>query len=140
MAHCVYASERKSLFNDNWQFHLTDGLTKAQSVDAIGDSCWQDVRLPHDWSILHPFDRNAAPGNDGGYMPAGLAWYRKDLDIKKVPSDRTVKLYFEGAYERPEVYVNGEYAGGHPYGYTSFFVDITPYLRKGNNSIAVCWT
>lgn len=131
------ASGRKSLFNDNWQFHLTDSLTSPRSVGAIADSRWQDVRLPHDWSILHPFDRKAAPGNDGGYLPAGLAWYRTDLDMKKLSRDRKVKLYFEGAYERPEVYVNGQLAGSHPYGYTSFFVDITPYLRKGSNAIAV---
>ena len=48
-----------------------------------------------------------------------------------------LKLYFEGVYEKSEVYVNGHLAGGHPYGYTSFFVDITPYLKDGKNEIAV---
>ena len=65
-----YAEGRKTLFNDNWKFHLTDSLTVNQSVGSIDEERWQDVRLPHDWSVLLPFDRNAIPGNDGGYLPA----------------------------------------------------------------------
>lgn len=132
-----YAEGRKTLFNDNWKFHLTDSLTVNQSVDSIADERWQDVRLPHDWSVLQPFDRNAIPGNDGGYLPAGTAWYVKDFNLKNLSRERKIKLYFEGVYERSEVYVNGKRAGGHPYGYSSFFVDITPFLKKGTNRIAV---
>lgn len=128
---------RKTFFNDNWKFHLTDSLTAGTPIEKIPVSKWQNVRLPHDWSIQKPFDRNAAPGNDGGYLPAGLGWYQTNLKVGKLSSDRVFKLYFEGAYERPEVYVNGHFAGSHPYGYTSFYVDITPYLKKGNNKIAV---
>lgn len=131
------ADGRKTLFNNNWKFHLTDSLTALMPVEKIQGSKWQDVRLPHDWSILQPFNKNAAPGNDGGYLPAGMAWYKTSLKLGKIPSDRVLKLYFEGAYERPEVYVNGHLAGSHPYGYTSFYVDITPYLKKGDNNIAV---
>lgn len=133
----VDANGRKSLLNEGWQFYLTDSVTAKQPLEKIETMEWTDVVLPHDWSILRPFDRNAAPGNDGGYLPAGKGWYRTSLDMKKLPKDRRVKLYFEGVYERSEVYVNGKLAGGHPYGYTSFFVDITPYLKKGKNEIAV---
>lgn len=131
------ANQRKKLFNDGWRFHLADSITLKENYKAIPENRWTDVVLPHDWSILMPFNRNAAPGNDGGYLPAGLGWYKKTLNIGKLPEGRVVKLYFEGAYERPEVYVNEQLAGGHPYGYTSFFVDITPYLKKGENEIAV---
>lgn len=131
------ATERKMLMNDNWQFHLANIVTNGLSVDNIADSLWSDITLPHDWSIRLPFDRNAAPGNDGGYLAAGTGWYRTVLHLKELPADRKFKLYFEGVYERSEVYVNGQLAGGHPYGYTSFFVDITPYLKKGENRIAV---
>lgn len=131
------ASERKTLFNDNWQFHLTNSLTVDMPVSAITDSLWQDVRLPHDWSVSLPFDRNATTGNDGGYLPAGTAWYRTDFNLKELASNRRIELYFEGVYEKSEVYVNGKLAGGHPYGYTSFFVDITPFLKKGKNEISV---
>lgn len=130
-------NERKSLFNEGWKFYLTDSVTVDRSAGDIPDSLWQDVRLPHDWSILLPFDRNAPSGNDGGYLPGGTAWYHTDLNLKQVPTDRKLKLYFEGIYERSEIYVNDKLAGGHPYGYTSFFVDITPFLKKGDNRIAV---
>lgn len=63
------ASGRKTLFNDGWQFNLTDSLTVGMPVGAIADSLWQDIRLPHDWSVTLPFNRNAARGNDGGYLP-----------------------------------------------------------------------
>lgn len=131
------ASERKTLFNDNWQFHLTDSRTADKRAESIADSLWHDVTLPHDWSVTLPFDRNAATGNDGAYLPAGTAWYRTDLNLKKIPAARRMELYFEGVYEKSEVYVNGRLAGGHPYGYTSFFVDITPFLKKGVNRIEV---
>lgn len=131
------ASERKTLFNDNWQFHLTDSRTADKRAESIADSLWHDVTLPHDWSVTLPFDRNAATGNDGAYLPAGTAWYRTDLNLKKIPAGRRMELYFEGVYEKSEVYVNGRLAGGHPYGYTSFFVDITPFLKKGVNRIEV---
>lgn len=65
----ISASGRKTLFNDGWQFHLTDSLTVGMPVGTIADSLWQDIRLPHDWSVTLPFDRNAARGNDGGYLP-----------------------------------------------------------------------
>lgn len=136
-ASATAAAERGTLFNDNWQFHLTDSLTADSKAESIADSLWLDVTLPHDWSVTLPFDRNAAAGNDGGYLPAGSAWYRTGLRLKKLPAHRRIELYFEGVYENSEVYVNGTLAGGHPYGYTSFFVDITPYLKRGMNRIAV---
>lgn len=119
---------RKTLMNAGWQFAL------AQTMPADG---WTDVTLPHDWSIGLPFSREAAPGNDGGYLPGGTGWYRTTLAIARPADGKRRRLYFEGVYERSEVYVNGRLAGGHPYGYTSFFVDITPYIRKGHNEIAV---
>lgn len=131
------ASERKRLFNDGWRFHLTDSNTCEMPLEMIPDNLWKDICLPHDWSILYPFDRNAATGNDGGYLSAGTGWYQTDLKLEKPAAGRKFKLYFEGVYEHSEVYVNGQFAGGHPYGYTSFFVDITPYLKKGDNRIAV---
>lgn len=130
-------SASRRLINNGWRFHLTDSVTFNMQPEAIADSLWSDVRLPHDWSIRLHFSREAAPGNDGGYLPAGKGWYKTVLDIPKLPADRMLKLYFEGVYEKSEVYVNGHPAGGHPYGYTSFFVDITPYLKAGNNEIMV---
>lgn len=133
----VYASAytNSTKFNDNWRF-LHGDVADAKNPD-FNDSGWSCVSLPHDWSIVLPFDQNAPSGNDGGYLPTGIGWYRNTLRVPKTQLDIKRKLYFEGIYMNSEVYVNGQFAGGHPYGYSSFYVDLTPYLKEGNNSIAI---
>lgn len=113
-----YASLRTDKFNDNWAFYLGD-CQDAEKAE-FDDSKWKRLSLPHDWSISQPFDKDVAVGNDGGYLPAGIGWYRKTLNIPEGTLDRKRKLYFEGVYMDSEVYVNGKRAGGHPYGYSSF--------------------
>lgn len=129
------AGERKALFNDGWTFSLAADST-AISND-FNDSGWQRLTLPHDWSILQPFDKDYPAGNDGGYLPTGTGWYRKTFNITSKELERKHSIYFEGAYMNTDVYVNGHKAGTNPYGYSSFFVDITPYLQEGKNTVAV---
>lgn len=118
---------RKQLLNDQWQFVLNDSnFAKAQAVT-----------LPHDWSIQQRFDVNAPTGNDGAYLPAGKGWYRRQLTLGKAYEGKKVRLYFEGVYMNPHVYVNGQLAGGWPYGYSAFWVDATPYIKIGQNEIVV---
>ena len=118
---------RKMLFNDDWVFCLKDSnFAQARRVD-----------LPHDWSILQRFDRKAPAGNDGGYLPTGRGWYRKQFTVGEDRVGKRLRLYFEGVYMNACVYVNGHLAGGWPYGYTSFWVDMTPYVRKGLNEVVV---
>ena len=118
---------RKQLLNDGWQFCLNDSdFAKAQAVT-----------LPHDWSIGLRFDRETAAGNDGAYLPTGRGWYRKQLVLGKDYEGKRLRLYFEGVYMNARVYVNGQLAGGWPYGYTSFWVDATPFLKIGKNEIVV---
>ncbi|MBQ7495705.1 MAG: DUF4982 domain-containing protein [Bacteroidaceae bacterium] len=128
-AGCMTAAtpERKQLFDADWQFALND------------TSRWRTVNLPHDWSIEGAFDKDAPAGNDGAYLPTGVGWYRKKIIIKneELIIDKRLRLYFEGVYMNAEVYVNGQRAGGHPYGYSSFFVDITPYINLGVNTVEV---
>ncbi len=119
--------DRKQLLNDNWQFCLNDSdFTKSESVT-----------LPHDWSIQQRFDRETAAGNDGAYLPTGRGWYHKTLTLGKEYSGKRLRLYFEGVYMNSKVYVNGQLAGGWPYGYSSFWVDVTPYVKIGKNEIVV---
>lgn len=125
------AAERSRLVNDGWEFALC-----ADSA-LPSDAGWRIVNLPHDWSVEQPFDKAAPAGNDGAYLPAGTGWYRRSVDIAPESIGRKFKLYFEGAYMSSDVYVNGHRAGGHPYGYSSFFVDITPYVKAGKNTVAV---
>ena len=115
----------RTSLNDGWLFTLNDS---AQSI----------VDLPHDWSVLQPFDRDAAPGNDGAYLPAGVGRYEKIISLAQVPTDGSrIMLYFEGVYERAKVYVNDFQVTMRPYGYSSFRVDVTPYIHVGDNNIKV---
>ncbi len=116
---------RKQLFDADWQF----------SQDSTK---WRTVNLPHDWSIEGNFDKDAPAGNDGAYLPTGKGWYRKGFRVESLKfKEKKLRLYFEGVYMNAEVYVNGQRAGGHPYGYSSFFVDITPYVKTGQNEVEV---
>ena len=127
IAHAARDIPRRELLNDGWAFCLNDSnFAEAQSVT-----------LPHDWSILQRFDRDAPAGNDGAYLPTGRGWYRKQLNLSADYAGKRVRLYFEGVYMNARVWVNGHEAGGWPYGYSSFWVDATPYVKTGQNEIVV---
>ena len=105
----------KQLFDNGWKFTHAG---KTISVD-----------LPHDWAISYASDptAEATNGTDGGWYPGGKGEYRK---MFATPKGEIVKLHFEGVYQKAEVFINGQKAGQHAYGYTPFTVDITPYLYK----------
>ena len=121
-------------FDASWKFFLgDDSLAQGKTYN---DAKWRTLTLPHDWSIEQAIDRQAPAGNDGGYYPTGIGWYRKNF---KLPASYRkgdkVQLYFEGVYMNSSVYVNGRLVGGHPYGYTSFFCDITDAVVPGKNNV-----
>lgn len=127
---------RKQLFDNEWKFSAGD-FTDAQE-DNFDDSGWRKLDLPHDWSIEGIIDLKNPMGNDGGYFPAGIGWYRKSFLVPADLKDKKISIYFEGVYMNSEVSINGKSIGFHPYGYTSFRYDITPYLNYGSrNTIAV---
>lgn len=103
------------------------------------DSKWQRIDLPHDWDIYHAPKADVPTGNGGGYYPAGIGWYRKtfkDTDLKTGKGE-TLWLHFEGVYQNSQVYVNGTLVGTHFYGYTPFKLNISPYIKKGVNTVTV---
>ena len=109
------AQTNQTLFDDGWTFSQ-DGKTIS-------------VNLPHDWDIYTaPNPESGATGTGGGWYAAGKGEYRKKF---ATPKGEIVKLHFEGVYQKAEVYVNGQKAGQHGYGYTPFTIDVTPYLFKG---------
>ena len=101
------------------------------------DSGWQHVTLPHDWAITGPFDRNGS-GGMGRLPSAGVGWYRKKLII---PASDTGKCFFldvDGAMSYAAVWINGQLAGGWPYGYASWRIDLTPFIMPGKvNQLAI---
>jgi beta-galactosidase len=128
-------SERKSKIDFDWKFRLGDEPDASQQ--NFNDSIWRELDLPHDWSIEGNFDAKHAMGNDGGYLPAGIGWYRKVLNITADQKDKKLNLYFEGVYMNAEVFINGTSLGTRPYGFSSFFYDISSYVKVGHNIIAV---
>lgn len=121
------------LFNNGWKFKLGDD--QAAVTSDYDDSRWQNVTLPHDWSVKGTLSPDLASCT--GYLPAGIAWYRKTFDGSQFTADQ-VYIYFEGVYNRSTVYLNGHELGHRPNGYISFAYDLTPYLnRDGENTLAV---
>ncbi len=122
-------------FDKNWAFHLGD-MAGAQAVD-FDASAWPLVHAPHDWSISGPFDPEAPSGGGGGYLPGGTGWYRKTIFLDEADLERRTALEFDGVYKNCDAWINGFHLGFHPYGYTSFTYDLSPYLRAGENVLAL---
>ena len=130
------------LFDFDWKF-LRGDAAEAHSPD-FDDASWRNIDLPHDWSIEDipgtgsPLDPNAIGGIDMGYFVGGTGWYRKTFDLPEDLKTKQFFLLFEGVYMDSEIWINGEQLGRHPYGYTSFWFDITDKLNFGEkNLIAV---
>ena len=120
--------------NDNWKFTLQD-TPDAQNA-TYNDSKWQSVNVPHDWSVEGRLSPTLASCT--GFLPGGIGWYRKTLNIPSTKQGEKVYLYFEGVYNRSEVFINGHSLGKRPNGYISFAYDATPFVKYGaDNSIAV---
>jgi beta-galactosidase len=101
------------------------------------DSSWRAVDLPHDWAIEGPF--SAEGGGGMGRLPsAGVGWYRRKIDIPAADAGKRIFLDVDGAMSYAAVWVNGQLAGGWPYGYASWRLDLTPYLKPGGaNQLAI---
>jgi beta-galactosidase len=123
-------------FNKDWFFKKGE-QTEDVTLPDFSDSEWEPVRLPHDWAIAGPFD----PAGDGstGKLPwKGVGWYRKRFILDADYAGRSVYFDFDGVMAFPRVYINGQIVGEWDYGYSSFRVDATPYVRFGEpNLIAV---
>jgi beta-galactosidase len=107
----------------------------------FNDKGWKDIRLPHDWAIGGPFykEGNAIVGGGMGRLPIqGVAWYRRKLAISKADSGKSIYLDIDGAMSYAMVWLNGTLVGGWPYGYNSFRLDLTPYIKPGgDNQLAI---
>lgn len=124
-------------FDKSWRFIKQD----APGADnpAFDDSQWRKLDVPHDWSIEGPYDQNNPTGSGGGYLPAGIGWYRKSFTMDAADAKRKVSIEFDGVMSNSEVWINGFYLGKRPYGYVSFAYDMTGHLNFGGkpNIIAV---
>jgi beta-galactosidase len=124
------APRERQLFDNGWRFHLGD-VGQGQST-ALADRGWRPVDLPHDWSIEGPYSPKNASGT--GFLPGGIAWYRKTFQLPVSMRGRKVSIRFDGVYRDSTVWINGVLLGSRPYGYSTFEYDLTPHLRLGGPS------
>ncbi|MEG1546438.1 MAG: beta-galactosidase, partial [Bacteroides sp.] len=140
-------------FEKDWKFSRLDN--PAFSSPDYNDKQWQTVTVPHDWAIYGPFssqnDKQKVAiaqdgqketlehaGRTGGLPFVGVGWYRRSFEVPAFSKGKKATLVFDGAMSHARVYVNGKEAGYWPYGYNSFYLDVTPFLNaNGKNTLAV---
>ena len=128
-----------------WRFTRDDNSNFSEV--GFNDSSWESVRVPHDWAIYGPFDKNndihrmaivqdgqtsaiEHYGRTGGLPFTGVGWYRNSFSVPDFEHGKKVTIKFDGAMSNAKVYVNGKEAGFWPYGYNTFHFDITDLINS----------
>ena len=144
IAFTAYGERRVTTLNYGWEF---------KKGDAAAESAWQNVRIPHDWAIYGPFDRDndlqkvaveqngeteetVKTGRTGGLPFIGKGTYRTTFEVPDT-AGRNVALVFDGAMSNAHVKVNGKEVAYWPYGYNSFYADVTDAVKPGDNDMVV---
>jgi len=112
--------------------NLGDGV--AYVAATFDDASWQRVELPHDYAIAGPFT-DSISSSMGSLPSPGVAWYRKRLAIPASQAGKSVFLELDGAMSYSMVWVNGQFVGGWPYGYSSFSLNLTPHIQAGQDNV-----
>jgi beta-galactosidase len=120
-------------FDADWRFFKGDAV--GAEVCGFDDSSWRKLDVPHDWSIEGPFDPKNPTGGAGGFLPAGVGWYRKHFTLMPAYKDRRVSIEFDGVMANSDVWINGFHLGKRPYGYVSFVYDLTGHLNFDKDNI-----
>lgn len=135
---------RVTTLNEGWEFSKGDAQSATQ---------WERVRVPHDWAIYGPFDRDndlqkvaveqngekeetVKTGRTGGLPFIGKGTYRTSFELAEV-AERNITLVFDGAMSNAHVSINGKEVAYWPYGYNSFYVDVTEAVKAGSNEMVV---
>jgi beta-galactosidase len=103
-------------------------------LPSVSDNNWRSLDLPHDWAIEGPFSDTLE--NNTGLLPwKGIGWYRKHFVVSENDKNKRIYVDFDGAMANAKIWLNGKYVGEWPYGYTSFRLDLTPYVIIGKENI-----
>ena len=148
------ARSRES-FNQGWRFArfgtMPDGTRRLEpgskamenppqrvagspEAPAFDDRAWRKLDVPHDWGIEGPFRLELA-GETGKLPWRGIGWYRKHFTLPAADAGKRVFVDFDGAMAYAQVWLNGEYLGTWPYGYSSFRLELTPHLKFGQENV-----
>jgi beta-galactosidase len=133
-----YASQALGQFTTSFEPETNSLGSEVPFVQSgFDDSGWRNVTLPHDWGIEGPF-RQEYPGDTGKLPWWGVGWYRKTFEFPALNAGRRIYLDLDGAMSYAVVWCNGRLAGGWPYGYASWRVDLTSLIKPGaTNVIAI---
>jgi beta-galactosidase len=118
-----------------WKFKLGD-FPGAENP-AFNDQDWRVLDVPHDWRIEFPFEENIPFGAHIGYLPVGIGWYRKAIDLSKKDMSNVIWIEFDGIYMNSDVWINGQHLGHYPFGYNKIRYDLNKHVRQGKNTISV---
>ncbi len=104
---------------------------------GLDDSSWRKLDVPHDWGVEGPF--RADLDNNTGKLPwKGIGWYRKHFQVAEGDKGKRIFIDFDGAMANAKVWLNGDYVGTWPFGYNSFRLELTPFVKFGaKNVVAV---
>ncbi|KAK4151592.1 glycoside hydrolase superfamily [Chaetomidium leptoderma] len=102
---------------------------------SFDDSGWEAIDLPHDWAIKGPFNAPGVSGGMGRLPSNGVGWYRRKVTMAPEDEGKSIFLDIDGAMSYAAVWLNGRLLGGWPYGYASFRIDLTPYLKAGDDNL-----
>ncbi|MGL4804882.1 MAG: sugar-binding domain-containing protein, partial [Bacteroidales bacterium] len=124
------------LLNSKWQFRQGDSLVYSEKKYDAKD--WRILDLLHDWSIEGEYHPTKHVSDwQSGFLPAGTGWYRKTLQWDKSYVGKKLILHLDGVYPLSEIWINGSRVGENKNGYIGQSYDITNFLTRGANVIAV---
>lgn len=120
-------------FDSNWLFLKADA-TNADQIQ-FDDSNWRKLNLPHDWSIEGPFAETNTMRGSGGFLPAGIGWYRKHFTSAQTKAGEKVFVEFDGVMANSDVWINGFHLGHRPNGYVGLNYELTGHLNSGGDNV-----
>ena len=135
----VKGPRNTTLFDFGWRFHR--GGAQGAEMPSFNDDQWRRTDLPHDWTIedipgtSSPFRPDAVGQVSTGFTMGGTGWYRKRFIIPQAQRAKRMYIQFDGVYMNADVWLNGVHLGNHPYGYTSFWFDITNHVRTDEENV-----
>ena len=138
------ATFSKEKFNDNWKFERFgqhpenpgEIILEPEGIEntTYDDNAWRNLNLPHDWGIEGPFRDDLV--NETGLLPwKGIGWYRKHFVVSENDCEKQIFIDIDGAMANAKIWLNGQFVGEWPYGYTSFRLNLTPYIQFGKENV-----
>ncbi len=119
-------------FNDRWSVRpKTSIFAELGGFSAVST----EVTLPHDAQFELERSAELVGGSPSGYFPGGAFEYSKTFDVPEDWRHKRVTLELQAVYRDAMVYVNGDFAAQRPFGYSTFFIELDPFLRYGQPNV-----